>query len=407
MMYLKLALRNLFRKKARLFVTLAAVGFGCCALIATDGFIEDGLLQIQEQSIEGSLGHYQIAKKGRWTHGEARPSEFVIEHPEEVIAAIRKLPHVRLVSPRLWLPGLLSNGDATLPVRAAGIVPSIESSIGTTVKIVDGKDLADSDADKVILGKGLAEKFGASVGQPLILLSNSRFGAISGMDVSTKGIYWTGSRYVDDWDVRMPLASAQKLLQMAGATDLVVFLDSTDWTNESLKQASAILAAKWPELEARPWYVIETYHQQTRNFVGRQFRLLQAIIVVIVILSVHNTLEMMVLDRVGEIGTTMSLGFSKRQIVRMFMTEGVLLGLIGACLGVLLCFAVKWVVGKIGIEIPPPPGLTKKWYGNVMLTPAIIGYPFVLSFFTTVLSAMYPAFKAASTEVADALRQNV
>jgi putative ABC transport system permease protein len=406
-MYLKLAWRNLFRKKARLAVTLAAVGFGCCSLIVSQGFIEHGLLQIQEQSIEGELGHMEIGKKGVFEQGKTRPADFVIENPDELVKAAQSVPHVKFVSPRLFLQGLLSNGDMSAPVRVIGLVPSTEAKIGRTVEIVQGRDLSDSDSDSVLLGTGLAKDSDARVDQPMILLVNTKFGAISGMDAVVKGVCNTGSRYVDDFTIRMNLPAAQKLAQVDGVTELNIFLDDTDRTDETVGRMRAAVGKIRGDLEVRPWYQIADYHQQTKDFVAKQFFLLEVIIVFIVILSVYNTLEMMVLDRVGEIGTMGALGFSSDSIVKMFMSEGVLLGLMGGLLGIALGIAVAWVVAKVGIVLPPPPGLTKKWYAHVLLTPPIVFYPFVLSFVTTVVSAVLPAYKAASLNVGDALRQNV
>jgi putative ABC transport system permease protein len=349
----------------------------------------------------------EIGKKGRFEGGDTRPSDFILEDPDELTKAVLAVPHVRFVSPRLFLPGMLSNGDMSAPVRVLGIVPSTEAKIGRTVEIMQGRDLSDSDREQVLLGTGLAQKSGASVGQPMILLANTKFGAISGMDVVVKGVCNTGSRYVDDYSLRMNLPAAQRLVQVSGVTELTVFLDDTERTDEAAARIQAALGAIRNDLEVRPWYRIADFHRQTKEFVAKQFFLLEFIIVLVVILSVYNTLEMMVLDRVGEIGTMQALGFTSESVVKMFMSEGILLGLMGSLLGVLLGVVIAWIVAKVGIVLPPPPGLTKKWYAHVLLTPAIVGYPFLLSLLTTVCSAAFPAFKAARMETADALRQNV
>ena len=89
------------------------------------------------------------------------------------------------------------------------------------------------------------------------------------------------------------------------------------------------------------------------------------IVLVMVLLSVANTVNMALHERVGEFGTMMALGNRRGFIFRMIVLESGLLGVIGAALGLVLGLLLAWGISLVGIPMPPPPN----W--NVGYTAAI------------------------------------
>jgi putative ABC transport system permease protein len=137
---------------------------------------------------------------------------------------------------------------------------------------------------------------------------------------------------------------------------------------------------------------------------NRFFLILKIVIAIIVILSIFNTMNMAVLERVNEIGTIMALGTKKRGVLKLFLCEGIALGIIGGIIGVILGIIVTKFISSVGIVMPPAPGITFTWLSRPMIVPSAIVFAFVLSFITAVVSSLYPAYKASRLEIADALR---
>ena len=89
---------------------------------------------------------------------------------------------------------------------------------------------------------------------------------------------------------------------------------------------------------------------------------------------------------------------SRSEILALFLVEGLLLGVVGGMLGVVFGTAIAKLVSAIGIPMPPPPGMARGYIGQVRITPGLAGGAFALAAATTLLAAVYPAWKASADE---------
>src|ERR1043166_1330350 len=112
----KLALRNVFRHKARTMLTLAAIASGVVSLVVSGGFIEDFFIQLREATIHSQFGHLQLYRSGYYQTGSRSPYHYMINDPFELIARLRMIEHVADISPRLNFSGLLNNRGFTMPI---------------------------------------------------------------------------------------------------------------------------------------------------------------------------------------------------------------------------------------------------------------------------------------------------
>ena len=133
---------------------------------------------------------------------------------------------------------------------------------------------------------------------------------------------------------------------------------------------------------------------------------MRVIIAVIIVLSIFNTMMMSVMERTAEIGTAMALGLTRRKILRMFLVEGAMLGAIGGILGLALGSLLAWVVSSIGIPMPPPPGQSWGFIGEVMVSTRLCVEAFILAVGSTLLASVFPARTASGMVIVDALRFN-
>ena len=125
----------------------------------------------------------------------------------------------------------------------------------------------------------------------------------------------------------------------------------------------------------------------------------------IVLFTVGNTMSMAVVERTVEIGTLRALGLRQAGIRRLFVSEGLLLGVSGALLGSLLALGLAWLINHSGLTWLPPgnseriPLLVRVAGEYGMLLATAVGL-IVLS----VLSAWWPARRAARLDIVEALR---
>lgn len=409
---LKLAFRNVFRNRVRSLITLAAIAFGCISLIIAGGFFEDTFMQMREAYIHGHLGHIQVYKKGYLEKGNTRPFDYMIEHPEKVKELIASVDHVRFITPRISFSGLLSTGENTISILGQGVDPIGEKTIGIIegasagVAIEAGENLSSDDMYDVVIGTGLAKAMGSKVGDFIILVSNTVGGALNALDMKVKGIFFTASKEFDDRALRMPITAAQALLRTDGVQTLVVLLDKTEHTDTVKNSLMDLFKDKNLDLELKPWYEMADFYNKTVELYGRQFFVLKLIIAIIVVLSIFNTINMSVWERAREIGTIMALGSKRYEVLKLFLLEGLILGILGGLLGIIVGTGLAYVISFIGIPMPPPPGANINWVAHIRVVPKLLFSSFLIALISSLLSSFYPAFKASRLVIADALRHS-
>ncbi|VAV85717.1 LolE-like permease protein [hydrothermal vent metagenome] len=406
-MYLKLAFKNIFRNRVRSAITLGAIAFGCVSLIIMGGFIEDSFIQLRESYIRSFLGHMQVHKKGFYEKGTATPYDYMISDHENVIRKIKEISGVTQVTPRLDFSGLLSTGDTTISFIGQGIDPEGEAKISTFVEILQGESLDSNDDFEAILGLGLSNSSGVKPSSPVILVTNTISGSMNALDVNVKGIFRTSSKPFDDRALRVPLKIAHRLLRTDKVQSLVVLLDKTEDTDRVKAALQKRFKENGDDFEVIAWHEMADFYNKTVELYNSQFFVLKLIIGIVVVLSIFNTMNMSVMERVGEVGTIMALGTRRSGVVRLFILEGLILGIIGGLIGITSGYVLASIISYIGIPMPPPPGATMYWTATIRIVPYMFIFAFALAIITSLFSSVYPAIKASKLEISEALRHNV
>jgi len=402
---LLLAFHNTFRHKVRTFLTLAVIVFGVAGMILTGGFVEDVFIQLQEATIHSQLGHLQLYRAGYSEQGRRNPYQYMIDDPSQITDKIAGLPHVSDVLLRVNFSGLANNGRADLNIIGEGVQPDKEAKLGTVMTITSGRQLAATDTYGVLVGAGVARALQLKPGDYLTLLASTTDGALNSLEAEVVGIFQTFARDYDNRAVRIPLAAAQDLVGTAGVHRIVVSLDATQETDAVAERLGQVFSPS--EYEIKTWYEIADFYRKAVDLYRRQFQVLQLIILLMVLLSVANSVNMAVYERVGEFGTMMALGNRQGEIFSLVFKENMLLGLLGAGLGVVFGVVLAWVISGIGIEMPPPPNSDVGYTAYIRLVPRVIVTAFVVGAAATLLAALLPAYRVSRLPVAEALRKNV
>jgi len=402
---LKLALRNVFRQKLRTAMTLAAIVLGVIGLILSGGFVQDVYYMLGEALIHSQSGHLQVSRAGFQAHGTRSPEKFLIAQPDSIMQLLLKMPQVDDVMARINFSGLLSNGRSDWPIIGEGVEPDKEALLGTQVRYVEGRQLAKNDQYGVVLGEGIAHALKLRTGDRATLLLNTAEGALNSLEFEVVGIFQSFSKDYDARAVRIPLVAAHELLGTKGVNSLVVSLKRTEDTRQVANALAGQLDSK--QFEVKTWQQLNDFYESTVALYERQFGVLQFIILVMVLLSVANSVNMGVLERVGEFGTMMALGNRSGLVLRLVLTENVLLGLFGATLGLVLGIILAWAISAIGIPMPPPPNANIGYVAQIRLSPSTLAIGFAVGFCATLLAALIPARRVSRIPVVDALRQNV
>jgi putative ABC transport system permease protein len=219
-----------------------------------------------------------------------------------------------------------------------------------------------------------------------------------------------GAKEFDDMYVGMHLAQAQHLLYGAGppqVTSIVLQLHHTSQIPAATARLQWLLATSLHErpLAVYDFRTLNPYYGQTIGLFNAIFSFISVLIGGIVLFTVSNTMNAAVVERTVEIGTLRAIGLRRAGIRSLFVTEGLLLGSLGAVAGLVAAIALAALVNHSGLTWTPPGRVNpialhvRVWGETHLLVDTAIALMLV-----AVLSAWWPARRAARLEVVEALR---
>lgn len=402
----KVALLNILRNGRRSLITLAAVIFGCTSLIVFGGFVQSMYDGMRESMIRSQLGHIQIYAEGYNQYGKAEPENYQIASSklDQISEVIEGQTETLVVAPRLNFNGLLSDGKQSIAITGIGVDAEKEVLLSSAIHVTEGEDLFPEDEAAAHLGEGLFNSLDAQVGDYLTLLASTQDGAINAVDIQIAGVISTGVKELDDRLLRVNLPLAQELLYTSDVTRLVVLLEETEITDKAVGDLQTAFSEQSLNLEIKSWWDLAGYYHQVVGLFNGVFGFITVIVLVIVALSISNTMLMAVMERTREIGTIRAMGGTPTQVVGLILLESVFLGIIGSLLGLLVGVLAAKGITYAEWMMPRPPGSTQDYPIRVFVVSEILIKTFALGFLISLISSVYPAVKASRIPVVNALR---
>lgn len=406
MLRLKLALLNVLRNGRRSFITLLAIQFGVVSLVLMGGFFASMYEGMRETSIRSQLGHIQIYRQGFNQYGSQEPEQYLIDPDtlSKINASVEGLAQVELITPRLNFTGLLTDGSKSLAVVVEGINPEKEALLSSAVKITAGEDLFEEDTDGGLIGDGLFSSLNLQIGASLTLMATTADGSFDARDITAIGAIATGTREVDNRFLRINLKHAQQLMYTEGVTRVVVLLNDTEHTDEVMALLKAQFSQQGLDLELRSWSELADYYHEVVNLFDGIFMVVQFIVLAIVLLGIVNTMVMAVMERTPEIGTIRAIGGTRGEVMGLFVTEALILGLIGSILGVIFSVLLAHGITAAEIMMPTPPGSSQTYPIRIFAQPDLLIKNGLFGVAIAVVSSVWPAVKASRMVITDALR---
>ena len=462
----KIVLRNILRNRRRSLMTGSAVAAGSLALLLFGGFTSYIFSGLETGNVQRN-GHLTVFHSGYFLFGEGNPAAYGISDYRGVMGLIHDDPVLRpminVMTPTQSVLGIAGNFtgtvDASKTFMGIGVVPSDRERMRAwdpyRTRAVDGADgrMADNEENVGLLGFGMARVLGlcaplrlkdcppapdtgaaldakasgvnaevldlanrdpagpsgAAEGVPQIqLLAATADGAPNVVSLSVAGVEQQGVRELDDNYVIMDLPLAQQLVYGRGehkVTGIVLQLSRTRDMPAARARLAALIAQHRLPLEIRDFSELNPFYGQVVRLFSGIFLFISLVMGMIVLFAVVNTMTMNVMERTNEIGTTRALGVRRQGIRRQFLTEGLLIGAIGAAVGALLAIALSLAVNHAGLTwVPPGNANPIPLRVDVLGRPGlIVGAWFGLVLVAT-LAALLPANRAARLSVVDALR---
>lgn len=245
----------------------------------------------------------------------------------------------------LYGQAILRFGSKDVSGTLVGIEPERERRVSRLERDLIGGTLDDlySTANGLVLGKGLADKLGAQQGDTLTVLSPT--GAI--MKMKIVAIFETGIVTLDNFQAYALLRKVQVLMDRPNVVNRIrIRLDDVDLAEVTARR-----------LEERYGYRTESWQESNQNVLGL-FVLQNAImysttgaILLVAAFGIFNIISTVVLEKTRDIAILKAMGFSARDVVRIFLAEGFLVGVVGMLVGWALGYGLIQVMAAVDFKI--------------------------------------------------------
>jgi len=408
---LKLAARNLARYWRRTLLTSGLIVLGVVAVllfVAVSGSFNALMIG---QITDSMMGHLQVHRKGYVASIENLPLNLNMRPKmvEETERALQAMDQVVAYSPRLKLGAMFSNFTETTSIRLNGVVPEREMAAMPALRdrVVQGSvDGGLVERGKLLIPELLARGMKVKVGDTVVLVATNLDGSVNGRTFVVQGVLAdvTGPSGRDGY---LHIDDARQLLRMTEAevSEIAVRLKDLGGLAQAKAQLEQALAdlrnpQGQPALDIHTWSQLSPFANIAR-MIDLLDLFIRVMLVGIVLISVMNVMIMAVYERIREIGTIAAIGTPPARILSLFVTEGLLLALIGTAIGMAVSLAVVYALNLWPVSFA---------FGRqvIVLVPSIAASEVLLIggivLVVAVAASLQPAWKAARMDPITALR---
>ena len=407
-MLLTMAWRNLSRNRRRSLVTIVAIALGVASVTLFGGYVANVYAGLASQAIHGEkLGHLTIAKQGYFEFGEVDQENYVFsaEEVEQVRSLLADDMDVTLISPRLSARGLVSDGRISTIFIGDAVATADLATIRADYGASSGLESGSLDPENpygVALAENLAKALDLKVGDSGVIFGATLDGQANAIDFEVSDVYNTGNAATNDKFILLPLDIAQQLLDTQGAERLTVLLTDKGLTGAKRAEIEARLNTAGLGVELRTWEELSSFYGQVRQLFNMIFSFIFSIVVIVALMSIINTMSMVVVERTKEIGTLRALGMQRGTVMRLFSFEGMLLALLGGALGLGMLFLIGGGVNVADLSYTPPNSSTQVPL-QVDFPVAVIVTSVLAVLACAVAASILPARKAARSMISESL----
>ncbi len=402
-------------------ISIIGVAAGVASLIVALA-INNGFRQDLQDRLLGSTSHINLL----------RIESDGIRNWEQLLPRLEKQPHVVAAAPAIYEQVLISRGAHAQGAVLKGIIPSYERRVSDILNSVttgsanalekpsssESNAAAESDEPNplsaritanmppIVLGKDMADQLGASVGS--VVMVTSPQGELTPFGIVPKykrfkvvGTFSSGFYDYDSNWAFISLSDAQRLFDLGDVVSVLEFkVDDIYKAPEIGHELETIagkgfMATNWMEQNRALFRALRLEGVVTFITIG--------LIVFVAALNILISLIMMVMEKTRDIAVLVSMGAKRRQIRRIFIFQGLLIGVIGTALGLIAGYAIAWAGGHYHlISLSPEvysidyvPFAPRAVHG-LLVAAVAIGISFI--------ATLYPSYSAASVLPAEALR---
>jgi lipoprotein-releasing system permease protein len=330
-------------------------------------------------------------------------------------ARVRQVPGVVGVAPFVDVQALLGRSGTLEPVMLHGVDPGLESTVASIDQhLLQGRlDDLQPGARRILIGRVLAWQLGAEVGDSLtVMVPGARMLASGGRPLlqtfTVSGVFEVG---IKDHDSGLAYVALDDAAALAGASVKPALRLKFDDVMAAPARAAAVRSALGSGVSIRNWTQEHAAYFRAIRIEKTMMSLILLLVVAVAAFNIVAALVMVVNEKRSDIAILRTLGLERRGVIQAFLTQGLVIGAVGTLLGVAAGVAIA---GNVDTIVP----VLERVFGFHFMDPTVyyitvipsepragqIVTIAVVAFVMTVLATIYPAWRGAATDPAEALR---
>ena len=299
--------------------------------------------------IEGATrfgsGHLQIQHQD---YKDEPKLERTIPNSKYLLTNLTIIPNVTAVAPRSESFALLNNEEKSYGAMIIGVDALSESEVSYLPRsISEGEYLLTSDS--AYTGTILATNLGLQLGDEIVMLSHDNLGGIAASVPILTGIFTSGNDQLDRSLVQIPLETFNDIFQLENDVHrIVVMVENSLDLDVTKKMIEHILP---PSTRVYDWRELMPEISQNIRLDKISNGIIYGTLTIIVVLSIANAFVMSIFERTREFGTLRALGMKNFALFRMFLTESIILWLLGVSIGITVTVLGNLPLAHYGIAL--------------------------------------------------------
>lgn len=381
-----------------------------------------------EEAIKYEVSHLQIHHSDYFKNEDIN---YTIPNTQRILNKIKTYPEIESVSNRLEVPVMIKSSATGTGVKLVGIDPEHEKGVTSIYEAVyDSADVAkelnveknrirkfvqdscgqyfkeNTRYKQIVIGEKLAEQLKVDIKSKVVTNLQTADGELTGGVFRVVGIYRiTNSQFENS----MAFVKKDDLQELTGlkegtAHEIAVRLND----DAQIKPVMKKLKSEFPDVSVMSWKELQPELGMMTEWMNVMLYVIMVIILLALGFGIVNTMLMVVMERVKELGMLMAIGMNRARVFSMIMLETILLSLTGGVIGMGIAALLVKYFGNVGIDL----SLFSKGFEAIGFSSILypqIGLVFyftitILIIVTAILASIYPALKALKLKPAEALR---